>query len=190
MKTWKELVADSHGRACRKGWWDDCWHDEDQYVVNNELDPDKVLALVPEKLALIHSELSEALECYRKGEMTTYYTAQGKPEGFPVELADVVIRCADLLGALGVNDPRVGDRWIWDLKGVPAKLAEIHYRVSELFSYWVDSSYVDYGESDAGFIIAACFQLAKELGFDLWEAIETKATYNETRTYRHGGRKC
>lgn len=60
---------------------------------------------IPEKLALIHSEVSEALEEYRNGiELSSvYYTDSGKPEGFGVELADAVIRIMDLCGHLGID---------------------------------------------------------------------------------------
>lgn len=82
--TLNELVKESYERAKTKGWWD--------------TDPG-----IPEKLALIHSEVSEALECYRDGEPVFFTGEGGKPLGFGIELADVVIRVADLCGHLGID---------------------------------------------------------------------------------------
>ena len=57
-------------------------------------------ANIPEKLMLIVSELAEALEEYRKGIPVRDIYWTDKPEGFAVELADAVIRIAELAEAL------------------------------------------------------------------------------------------
>jgi NTP pyrophosphatase (non-canonical NTP hydrolase) len=58
---------------------------------------------IMEKLALIHSEVSEAVEDYRNSKMKLKIKKSGKPIGFPSELADIVIRVGDLAGYLKIN---------------------------------------------------------------------------------------
>tara|TARA_Y100001970_G_scaffold141265_1_gene173898 strand:- start:144 stop:467 length:324 start_codon:yes stop_codon:yes gene_type:complete len=74
-----KLINLSHNIAKEKGWWD-----KDREV--------------PEIIALIHSELSEALEEYRVNDNLNIRYENGKPEGFVVELADALIRIFDLSG--------------------------------------------------------------------------------------------
>lgn len=57
-------------------------------------------ALVAEKLALIHSEIAEAMEGHRKGLKDDKLPDRPMIE---VELADAVIRICDLAGALGLD---------------------------------------------------------------------------------------
>ena len=78
-----ELIAESHGTAVSKGWWS---RPEDDNV--------------PTKIALSHSELSEALEEFRQGYPLDKinYAPNGKPVGFAIEIADAVIRMADFCG--------------------------------------------------------------------------------------------
>lgn len=60
------------------------------------------------KLALIHEEVSEALAEYRdtkEGEVLwdAYFDDNGKPCGFGIELADVIIRVLDLAEMLHMD---------------------------------------------------------------------------------------
>ena len=85
MKSIRSWSREIHENAVAHGWWDD---------------PDRN---TPELLCLIHSEISEALEAYRDGEIDTVVHDNGKPEGFWVEMADAVIRVMDLAGRFDVD---------------------------------------------------------------------------------------
>lgn len=86
-ETITELLREAHATSAAHG-----FHDGDHNCA--------------EKLALIHSEVSEALEEARGKKFDpkrTYYRDDGKPEGYPAELADVVIRVFDEAAHHGID---------------------------------------------------------------------------------------
>jgi len=57
-----------------------------------------------EKMLLIVSEISEALEEFRDGRgLNEIYFKDRKPEGIPIEIADAVIRIFDFCEANGID---------------------------------------------------------------------------------------
>lgn len=86
------LVEECHGASKASGWWTDI-------ATGQPIDP-HTPHLVPAKLCLVHSEVSEAMEGHRKGLMDDKLPHRQMIE---VELADAVIRIADLAGALGLD---------------------------------------------------------------------------------------
>lgn len=90
--TLSDVVTEAHKTAKEKGWW---------------ASERPVLMDLPEKVALMHSELSEALEEYRAGRSAEWDGPNGKPEGWAVEFADCIIRICDYCGATGVDIERL-----------------------------------------------------------------------------------
>ena len=93
-----------HQLAVKKGWWPML----SSISLSTKQKREQIEATVPEKLALIHSEVSEALEEFRSNKRLNEVTfgeddEEEKPEGFPVELADIVIRVFDLAQALNID---------------------------------------------------------------------------------------
>lgn len=58
---------------------------------------------VPEMIALIHSEVSEALEAYRKDEKISWTDEHGKPQGIASEFADIIIRVGHYAQLLSID---------------------------------------------------------------------------------------
>lgn len=89
MSNLNDLRDDIHETACEKG-----WHDEGD-------SSDRI----PGLLCLVHSEVSEVLEDFRKnhGLREIWRDEKGKPCGIPYELADVVIRVLDICGLYDID---------------------------------------------------------------------------------------
>jgi hypothetical protein len=59
---------------------------------------------IGEKLMLMVTELAEACEEWRKGiPLTEIYWQSDKPEGFPIEMADVLIRMLDFCEGMKID---------------------------------------------------------------------------------------
>lgn len=83
VQSFNRLQTICHGRAYTAGWWTDL-------ETGDELPVDFL-----SKLCLVHSEISEACEGYRKGLKDDHLPDRDMAE---VELADAIIRILDLAG--------------------------------------------------------------------------------------------
>jgi NTP pyrophosphatase (non-canonical NTP hydrolase) len=88
-----DLAKEIHQNAKDHGFWKDA--DSNHHL------------MVASKIALIHSEISEALEDYRSGRSLIYFEESGKPCGMATELADALIRILDMMEFLGIDTDRV-----------------------------------------------------------------------------------
>jgi hypothetical protein len=177
-----------------------------------------------EVTALFHSEVSEALEIWRdpSGRHPRYRKLDevwesegGKPEGFVIELADLLIRIADtcvemkfpLAAELGnMSVPELGHEMALDVavakemadskasypQSIPEWLARIHACLSRAFEDFADAWGTSRGER-AAIMLARAIEMAGAVcwinGLDLEAALARKMAYNDDRSYRHGGKR-
>lgn len=163
----KKLQKEIHKLAMEKGWYVDGKRGK------------------KELLLLLHTEVAEAVEDYRRGNMTVGEKVQGftefdsdgipvpssavkKPTGFPTEIADIVIRAYDYKGA-----EAAGQIAAESCDPVIDLLQDVNY-------------FLALGDVDTA--IALCYAIATRCGFDLDAEVVKKHTFNRTRPNRHGGK--
>lgn len=97
------LTKVCHALAKHSGWWTNTAIGEDTTMAEPYAGGNmrtKLAFNVPEKLCLIHSEISEAMEGFRKARMDDKLPHRTMLE---VELADALIRICDLAGAMKLD---------------------------------------------------------------------------------------
>ena len=172
------LQREAHAIAKDHGWWDE---------------PRSFGDLI----ALVHSELSEALESYRLHELETWPSQDGEiPLGVPFELADAVIRVADMAeahsGTLNADIPFTVDPWAKDAS-FGDWITMLHGILTDVLWHWYDEKFIGvipdrHWIGDASSFVRGVYGMAAHYGIDLDAAIEAKMEYNRTREYRHGGK--
>ncbi len=184
-----DLQREAHAIAKEHGWWD-------QERTFGDL------------IALVHSELSEALEAYREhggvvnmfkyrdGTKWFWHDTSGHPVGVASELADVVIRVADMAEWYGIDLQgyrlTAGHRAWSKRESFGEWSGEAHWLLSQAF----ELAYADteFHSNERGVnqrladVILWVERMAAHYGIDLDAAIEAKMEYNKTRPYRHGGK--
>lgn len=138
--------------------------------------------------ALIHSEWSEALEAYRAGEPMEYTDEDGKPEGVCVELIDGCMRILDFLVENGRTPECIHEKVLtrnpWR---VPSAVNWLHEETAKAYAMWRDGRR-DCAAAMMCEIIAAVFAWVTAQGCMPMAIMRAKHEYNQTRTYRHGGK--
>ena len=167
-----DLIFAAHHAATLKGWWP---------VDGRPL---------AESINNLHAEISEAWEDYRANKLTKYYETtlslgsgvQQKPCGFWVEIADAVIRLADLCGgeAWCPREEEFDDLKV-DLTRLPDVILASHERITDL-------GQMPHKNVVASQLFALWFVSAGVADVDLWELIDEKMKFNRTRPQRHGGK--
>lgn len=164
-----EKIAAIHANAVAHGFW--------------ELGEEPTFG---EYCAFIHEEISEAFSAWCNNEPDEY-VVDGKPEGVWVELADVVIRCADAMAAWNL---KVHENELLQVPsfyihmGFAEFISCLHWRIANAHMCGISRILGDRIMDTVNII----YSRADHNGIDLDAVIDRKCAYNATRPYKHGKR--
>jgi NTP pyrophosphatase (non-canonical NTP hydrolase) len=170
-----------------------------------------------ERIALMHTEVSEATEEVRDGK-EDLYEVNGKFEGQSVELADVLIRIFDLSGYSNINIVKYIEQqffvsyqdlnYIHDIEQEVKQLTnlrcydeieqlstdlEFHASIGISLSEAAKSSMKKNEDRIFYFLSEAVVKIiyfSRKKSWNIEEIMYNKHIYNTTRPYRHGGKRC
>jgi len=150
-------------------------------------------------LLLTISEVTEAFEELRSGHTLDgiYYSTQAgysedrnhgdsKPEGFPVEIADAIIRILDIQAKLNLRiQSRTEFKYTFDTKTQLSLelLSIIGSIVHARLSYGRERPDMEYHLNIA---LSGLLVVAFNCGIQIMDVIEEKLAYNRTRPHKHG----
>lgn len=166
------LIEKAHTMAVEKGFWES---DRDIFESAN----------------LINSEVTEMVEELRSGHEVEeiYFKPENpaKPEGFPVELADYAIRCADLAGRLG-GKFSVNSQILIDFVSCNTFTGGLHEMIFSLTKSVVEIVECTecYKAHTVVLSLVYAHLSASHFSIDLPAVIEQKMAYNATRPAKHG----
>ncbi len=147
-----------------------------------------------ERVALLHSEISEALEDFRKHKMALEIMESGKPIGFPSEIADIAIRLFDLFGKhnqkfnlLALNGEYGIDREYFSNRSIPWWIHEFHHSLNSSLDTFRDERY---NFTCLDVLLCKILLFCEFYDIDIEKAIEVKMFFNKGREFMHGGKAC
>lgn len=168
-----------------------------------------------EIIAAIHGEISEAWEEYRAVRPDVYYYCVNwenprepdshclergkqdllcvgndccKPQGVAFELIDVCLRILDAAAALNVDIDISENMAIgFDEATLPEIVAYLHSRVSEVYEEYCKFGWFD-SDGIFGEMITVIFGWLRARDLDPEALLLEKHKYNQSRSYRHGGK--
>lgn len=156
----KEIMTEAHKTAVLKGFYE------------------KEVPM-PTALALIHSELSEAVEADRKGDL----------ENRAEEMADVVIRICDTAEYHGLEIESISDPmhsyFLAANPDFPRFIMGCHAKVTDVYWSWQRHPAL-YLAGAFGRLLAFILCNVKLFDIDLEKAITEKMERNKLRPYKHG----
>lgn len=176
-----ELSKRAHSLALEKGWYD-AERPEGFNATGFTLAYVQQLERrrVAELLMLVCTEITEAWEDYQHVDINLRYNGRGKPCGMASELADVIIRIADMAGYLNIE---LTDKVAVDYPSVGFAILDMYAGASHACECARANTPI---AASLGVMVRICEWIAKEVGINLEEAVEAKMAFNATRPRRHG----